>query len=112
VNPGRCCGCEGTENVRNIVALDARAPVPGTGWGCVVCGLQADGAVAVMCDECVAGKTPPRFACVGFPSKNERIPIDELRGTFGHDDAKHMAFDEHLARRRQGRPFPISVLIG
>ena len=54
---GRCCACleEGTEGnpVRNLMMLDRLAPTPGTGWGCFVCGLPLDGAVAVLCERCV-----------------------------------------------------------
>ena len=47
---GPCCCCGGTERVRDIVMLSRKAPVPGTGWGCVVCGLPNDGASYVCCD--------------------------------------------------------------
>ena len=50
---GPCCQCECTDGVRNIFLLNRRGAIPGRGWGCVVCGLPPDGAVAVLCDACV-----------------------------------------------------------
>ena len=63
----------------------ARAPVPGTGWGCVVCRQPNDGAMAIVCDECLAGKRPYQFAIRGFAADRQRIPIGELAGSFGHN---------------------------
>ena len=51
-NFGQCCACHGTKNVRTVVMLHRRGPVPGTGWGCVVCDLPLDGAISVVCDSC------------------------------------------------------------
>lgn len=83
---GTCCGCGTSEGVRNVVMMAQRAPVPGTGWGCVVCNLGLDGAVAVMCDACI-GK-PPRFVCRGYPSSGARTPIGELSPEpFDHDES-------------------------
>jgi hypothetical protein len=48
---GPCCMC-GIPEPQAIVMLSRRAAVPGHGWGCVVCGLPPDGAVAVLCDPC------------------------------------------------------------
>ena len=87
LNLGPCCVCERTEGVRNIVMLDKRAPIPGTGWGCVVCGLPPDGASAVLCDDCL--EKPPRFACKDYPGIGGRIPIDELTEKFEHDYRFH-----------------------
>lgn len=38
-NVGPCCACEGIENVRHFLMLPHKAPIPGRGWGCAVCGL-------------------------------------------------------------------------
>lgn len=81
---GPCCTClEHRIDVRNILMLPLRAPVPGTGWGCVVCHLPADGAVAVLCDACVG--EAPRYACDGYPKDGGRIPVGLLSGPFDHD---------------------------
>jgi hypothetical protein len=85
---GPCCGCGTTEGVTNILMLDRRGVTPGHGWGCLVCGLPSDGAVAVLCDACV--DQPPRFACRGYASDGARVPIDELpEGAFVHDEKRH-----------------------
>jgi hypothetical protein len=85
---GPCCCCERTDGVRNVITLHRRGVMLGRGWGCVVCGLACDGAIAVLCDDCL-GK-PLRFACRGYPGKDGRVPISELpAGDFDHDPRKH-----------------------
>ncbi len=87
---GPCCACGGHKRVRNIVMLDQRAPVPGTGWGCVTCGLPADGALAVVCDACARDRAPLAAVCRGMPADGKRCPIEDLADVrFGHDMAKH-----------------------
>ncbi len=82
---GACCAC-GKEDlsVRNVICLDKEAPQAGTGWGCVVCGLPADGALAVICDECRVSGRPLAFAVLGFVTRHRRIPIEELTRSFSH----------------------------
>lgn len=84
---GPCCVCETTVNVRNILSLHTKAPIPGHGWGCVQCGLDADGALAVVCDACL--ELPLKFACRGYPGKEGRIPIEDLTGEMEHDYVQH-----------------------
>src|SRR5260370_14632278 len=90
---GPCCVCETRVGVTNIMMLDRRAPVPGTGWGCVVCGLPADGAVAVLCDGClelVEAGAMPIFVCSGYAKDGVRVPVTELSGVpFVHNEAAH-----------------------
>jgi hypothetical protein len=89
---GQCCACEKEDvhSVRNIVCLDRLAPVPGTGWGCFVCGLPMNGASAVICDECLRDEKEIRFAIKGLAADKQRIPLDELSPyAFQHDPAKH-----------------------
>jgi hypothetical protein len=91
-NFGPCCVCETTEGVTNLVMLDRRGATPGQGWGCTVCGLPSDGAMAVVCDACVG--LSPRFACRGYATELARIPIKELpEGKFEHDAQKHRQDD-------------------
>jgi hypothetical protein len=91
---GPCCGCGATQGVKNILMLNRRSPSPGKGWGCVVCGLPFDGAVAVMCDACLG--TKPKFVCIGYPASDGRCPIGECPPEkFEHDMAKH-AEDEDV----------------
>lgn len=92
-NPGLgpCCVCERVgPQVRNVMMIDRRGPVPGKGWGCVICDLPSDGAVAVVCDECTG--LDLRFVCAGYISEHKRAPYAELpAGVFAHDAAKHDA---------------------
>ncbi len=94
INLGACCICElENESVRNILMLDKKAVVAGHGWGCFVCSLASDGAVAVVCDDCFdkmnSGEVGLKFASRGYPSIDGRVPIEELTDDFGHDMSKH-----------------------
>lgn len=91
-NLGSCCICTGTEHVKNLVMLPYKAKTPGYGWGCIECGLPWDGAVAVLCEDCI-GKyqngAPIKYAVNGYPFDNVRIPVEELTEPFYHDLSKH-----------------------
>jgi hypothetical protein len=92
---GPCCICESSEDVYVIIMLPQRCVVPGHGWGCVVCDLPPDGALAVICEECEpiyrADETVLRFACRGYPASEGRVPIAELPADpFYHDPTKHV----------------------
>jgi hypothetical protein len=92
---GECCACRGTGNVRNILMHNRRAPVPGTGWGCVVCHLPMDGAISILCDTCVASGARPLTVCDGFPVDKKRKPVEALDpAPFDHDMKFH---DEDVA---------------
>ena len=88
---GPCCHCQQTgPAVRNVIMFTQRAPIAATGWGCFQCGLPNDGAVAVLCDDCMEASKPILFACVGYPRDAQRIPLDQLKTEhFDHDYAKH-----------------------
>jgi len=87
---GPCCACgRHDDTVRNIALLDRRAPVPGTGWGCLSCGLPPNGALALLCDECLSQNRPLIFAVRGFLADRQRILLSELRDPYLHDEAKH-----------------------
>lgn len=109
---GPCCAC-GRADVptTNILMLGVRAPIPATGWGCVVCGLSHDGALAVVCQACFASNAPARFAVYGFATnpEHQRVPIETLTEPFQHDTDAH-AYDEakrqHAAR--YARPLRIN----
>lgn len=94
VDFGPCCMCQTREGVTNMVMLDRRCAVPGHGWGCFVCHLPSDGAIAVLCDTCLAvyQQNPEDLfeACRGYPGTEGRIAIAELPpGEFQHDLAMH-----------------------
>jgi len=88
---GACCACGGYKNVRNVVLFDFSAPVPGTGWGCVVCHIPNEGAVAALCDECVAYDQKPTRICFGYPGENRRVPMPRPvnRKPYHHDSSFH-----------------------
>lgn len=74
--------------MRNVVTLHHKSPTAGKGWGCVLCGLPADGAVAVVCDACLRamerGEAEIKWACAGYPAEPGRVPVAELKGTHEH----------------------------
>lgn len=97
---GSCCVCSTISGVRTILMLDALSPIPGRGWGCFVCDLPRNGAVAVLCDACTdqwqaSTEALPRlrFACRGYPASDGRAPIGAITGTFHHDPRKHHEAD-------------------
>lgn len=93
VDLGPCCTCGTRSGVRNIVMLERPAPLPGTGWDCAVCGLPADGAIAVVCDDCL--EQPVTHVCVGYADRGLRVPIAQLQQTpFAHDERAHLAQGE------------------
>ena len=77
-NLGPCCCCGGTNRVRTIVMLPRRAPVAGTGWGCLVCGLPLDGASYVVCDRCLETGARPREVISGYAASGLRASIESL----------------------------------
>jgi hypothetical protein len=86
---GPCCACEGLDDVANIIMLNVKGTVPGYGWGCFVCGLSTDGAVAVLCDACLESEAEIRFAVDGKIEDKKRIPRSELKEPHEHDMSKH-----------------------
>lgn len=90
---GSCHACDRTNangaNVRNILMLNLKCPVPGTGWGCIVCNLPSNGASSVLCDDCLAAGNKPKYAFAGYPLEKERIEINKLTDPFIHDEEMH-----------------------
>jgi len=100
IDLGTCCACEKTgESVRNLVMLPELAPVAGTGWGCAVCGLAADGAMAVMCDACLASHAEIRFAMSGYATDRLRIERKLLEGVHEHNQEHHRTEERQRARQ-------------
>lgn len=96
IDLGACCACGGSENVRNIICLNRKGPTPGKGWGCFVCGLPQDGAVAVLCDDCLEWGAKIRFVCIGYPASDGRMPIEELPDEpFEHNLTYHIVLSDH-----------------
>jgi hypothetical protein len=78
------------------MTLPRRGPGPGGhGWGCHVCNLPPDGAIAVVCDACFDAKKEIKFVCDGYPVMNQRVPIESLAPEeFDHDQEKHEEWSE------------------
>lgn len=91
VSFGRCCACgEVKPDVRNFITLNRPAPVPGTGWGCYVCGLDLNGALAVVCDSCLERNAAIKWVIYGQAWRGERILLSECPdGEFHHRMSYH-----------------------
>lgn len=85
---GPCCICRLSANVGNLMLLDFRAPVPGTGWGCVACDMPSDGAAAVLCDLCFDRYNkgePLRDVVSGYAGDGVRVEFTTFpKVAFGH----------------------------
>ena len=94
-----CCSCGKTGiDVNNILILNFEGPVPGHGWGCVECGLEPNGAVAIQCNECFDKKAKLLNVFNGFPDEG-LFPIDQLeKKPHHHILAKHPEFDQTKCR--------------
>jgi len=91
LNLGACCACgQEKDTTHNVLMLDKLAPQPGTGWGCVVCGLPQDGAVAIVCDNCLTTSATINYVVDGFATDKKRKPYSTVENTsFEHDLSKH-----------------------
>lgn len=91
---GPCCVCGTTAGVNVVLLLAQKSPTPGTGWGCLQCGLASDGAIAVACEPCrtqvEAGVAKVQYVCAAYPSQEGRVPIAQVTGTHEHDLSKHV----------------------
>ncbi|BAY77933.1 hypothetical protein NIES25_44030 [Nostoc linckia NIES-25] len=86
---GVCCACGNTDIAQNLIMLEYKTPISGTGWCCFTCGLPMDGAVTVVCDDCLRNKVEPKYAIFGFPTDKRRIEIEKLTEPFKHLDIPH-----------------------
>ncbi len=78
---GPCCACRQERTLRNIVCMAFQGPLNahGKGWGCVVCGLPTDGAIAVVCDDCRESAAPILDVCSGYAADPGRAEAASLR---------------------------------
>ncbi len=90
---GPCCACrEEGPTVRNLCMLPLRMPDTTErrgGWGCLVCDLPREGAVAVLCDRCVSEEREIVDVINGYPVDKQRLPYASLTEPFDHDLARH-----------------------
>lgn len=91
VDAGPCCACNATgATVRNFLMLEVKAPVPGTGWGCLICSLPADGAIAVVCDSCLEAEREPVSIVYGYVKQKKRCFLNPSAAEdFKHKDIPH-----------------------
>jgi hypothetical protein len=72
------------------MCLSKRSPY-GFGWGCAQCHLPAEGAIVVLCDECLDAEAPIREVIKGPAEQGERLPYEEIANweDFEHDLSQH-----------------------
>lgn len=86
---GLCLDCL-RRPATNVVMLRFRAPIPGSGWGCVQCHKPLDGAISVLCDACRLADRPITRICLGRPSEAQHTMIDAINlEPFDHDYSQH-----------------------
>lgn len=91
---GPCCACGlGGPDCNNVMMLEVKAPVPGTGWGCAACYLPLDGAVAVLCEACLAEGRDPVEVADGYLIERRRAPMPPAWPVHAHDRALHALDD-------------------
>lgn len=93
-NFGPCCCCGTMENVRTVVLLPFKCREPGTGWGCLICALEPDGAFAVLCDDCWDLARRPRMMVRGWLSSGIRDAIPKSPVLHAHIDSLHKACED------------------
>jgi hypothetical protein len=90
IDLGPCCACgRADRQARTLIALAYRAPQKGTGWGCVVCHLPSDGALAVVCDPCLAIDAPIVEVCDGYATGKKRLNRIFVTEPFDHKAIPH-----------------------
>lgn len=96
---GACCACQSEGPHRNLVTVKITAPEAGTGWGCIICGLEPNGAIAVLCDDCVEAQAVSiTHVSLGRVNTGNRISIQDYRHEdFDHDMAVHEEYDQMQA---------------
>jgi len=71
---GTCCGCQQPiQGVPHLIMLDIEAPIAGTGWGCYLCHLPNNGALAVVCNECLISQSMLFEVIYGYPESKQRL---------------------------------------
>lgn len=91
---GPCCAClKGRDRgvyANHVESLPQLAPIPGTGWGCHLCDLPNDGAIAVLCEACRRTRGAVREVCLGYPVDKRRCPVEQLpAGAQLHQAGRH-----------------------
>jgi hypothetical protein len=95
-----------------------KAPIPGTGWRCEICHNSADGAVAIICNNCIdkIKKTAEhskewanefdtkllRYVIRGVPMAGEIQSVEGLE-EFRCDPIKHAIIEQKELKKAKGQ---------
>jgi hypothetical protein len=100
---GPCCAClKQKPTTRNLLMLPHRASVPGTGWGCIVCSLPPDGAVAIVCDDCLQSQRELQNVIFGYPMEKQRVGYEAVSHTkFKHTQELHEREEARINQQKK-----------
>ena len=86
---GSCCVCEKPDTELNVFQMDYKNPVPSeSAWGCFTCNLPMEGAVAVVCDECVEAFPDEEIwdkILFLMDGATRRIPVPDVKDRISHE---------------------------
>lgn len=77
--------------VRNVIMVVRKVLEPGSTWNCFVCKPDGQGAIVVVCDECLQKRKEMKFAVVGYVAEKRPIRIEQLTESFDHHMELHEA---------------------
>lgn len=91
---GPCCATE-SDGADNLVFLPLELPEEfhGYGWGCDVCKLPSNGAMAVITDDAKRENLHIKQVIAGLHSGHKRMDIRSCTKAFEHDQEAHLLFD-------------------
>lgn len=101
---GACCQCENRISSGTFLLLPYLTDVIGTGWGCSLCFMPANGAISILCNDCyyklnmdakkirsliIDPAKQIKNYIVGNPHENIRKPTALLRVPYVHNYTQH-----------------------
>lgn len=95
---GTCCVCESEMETCGIIQLGYKVESE-SGWGCYQCGLPMEGAIAIVCGDCVDKHAETIEDQIKYlmDGKKGRFPVPpvEKRVTHEHDLSLHPEYKEN-----------------
>lgn len=97
-NYGPCCAT-GADGADNLVFLPLELPEEfhGCGWGCDICRLPSNGALAVITDEAKKENLHINQVIARKDNQIRRMDIKACTKSFEHDQEAHMLYDRVTA---------------
>ena len=100
-NYGACCICEAeTADVQNIIMLDYKTRSESV-WGCYVCWLPFEGAVACVCDTCIEKYDNVEAEIKFLMDSHRRIPVPPVEERVLHQHNLSLHPEPHPATKKE-----------